>query len=231
MTSDPMEPPPDKQVPNQGRRDWQKKYAKRGLRLSRRTLMVTIGVGVITAVGVAAGVLALVNNGKSGGGDTVSSNRVSQVSGGCGQVGVTNNCEVLVEQLDEFSARARNEAEFRREVAKASTGPPQGSGPWTYVVVGTGDLGLKVRSNGEQDGVHVGGVTNQSILWVDCVATTSFEPDPVINAGAKWLRVRWPNQRPSKEWFSSAPGDKYRGYAYVGYTIPYGHNGNIPACG
>ena len=75
------------------------------------------------------------------------------------------------------------------------------------------------------------GFEDRSVLWADCLATTAFEPDPVVKAGPKWLRIRWPNQSPTNKFFNSGTSDPFRGYAYVGYTIPYGHNGRILACG
>jgi hypothetical protein len=50
------------------------------------------------------------------------------------------------------------------------------------------------------------------------------------DTGPKWLKVRWPNTRPSTENFQSEPAHTTFGYAYAGYTVPYGHNGNLPRC-
>ena len=183
MSDEPPGPSGNRQP---GEPDWQKRYTILGLRFSQGQLWMT-AIGVVVAV--ASVVVALVQ--LSDEPTTRQQNNNTLTAGYCSQLGDVNNCSVQVqERLSEIDARAKNDAEFREEVAKMSNIAPPSRGPWPFVVIGTRDIGLKIRSNGERDGKQIGSAANRSVLWADCLATTSFEPDPVVKAGPKWLRVR-----------------------------------------
>jgi hypothetical protein len=107
-----------------------------------------------------------------------------------------------------------------------------GNGPWPYIVVNTGDQGLYARSTDDIDSERLGAAANRSIVWVDCVSTSDFTPpvaDP-SNVGPTWLKIRWPNDRQSSQFFSSEPTNASHAYVYSGFAIPLGHSRQIPAC-
>jgi hypothetical protein len=43
-------------------------------------------------------------------------------------------------------------------------------------------------------------------------------------------RVKWAQQEPSIDFFESDPGADETAWAYAGYLVPWGHNGDIPIC-
>lgn len=148
---------------------------------------------------------------------------------GCVQVGANPTC--IVNDVRDLSQQAGDNDElFKAEVAKRSTANPTGPGPWPYVVVDAAQLGLKIRSTNDATGTQIGSATNRLTLWVDCISTSTFDPEPPSGAGPAWLRVRWPNSKPTNQYFNSEPNQPDRGYAYAGHAIPYGHNGKIPTC-
>ena len=130
----------------------------------------------------------------------------------------------------ESSNGKKSDSQIRQEVASVSTNNPPGTGPWPYIVLGTADLGLRVLSKGEADGIQIGSAANRSFLWAECIQETSYTPDSVVDVGPRWLRVKWPNKDSTVVFLPSAPSDRFRGFVYSGYTQPYGHNGKIPKC-
>jgi hypothetical protein len=220
---------PERQQPKPRPREsnWQKKLALEGLKVSRRTFIATIAA-IIVAVA-----LAIYSNSSDPGRSRQppSSINVNQSAGQgsnqCVQFGDKSQC---IQQLDEISARLKDDERFKDQVQKLSIADPTGSGPWQYVVIFTDVRGLKIRTTNDQRGTQIGTAANRSVIWADCLSISKFDPDPVMKAGPRWLRIRWPNRTPTTKFFNSEPGQKVRAYAYSGYTIPYGHNGNIPPC-
>lgn len=133
----------------------------------------------------------------------------------------------LQAEANEITEGADTEAELRRRIEKISTNPPWGQGPWSFYVIGTGGLGLKVRSSAYPDANQIGSTHEGSILWADCIEDSGY------TAGlgtSRWLRIRWPDSSPSAQFGSSSPVDKGIGYVHADYTLPFAHNGSIPYC-
>lgn len=116
------------------------------------------------------------------------------------------------------------------EPPKSGDPPPAGDGPWPFTVADVGPLGLVVRSSGDETGTQIGSTSETLTLWADCVQNTGFDPRPDTGAGPLWYRIRWPTDRPGKDFLTSSPVDRYRGWVYVGFVVPSGHNGQIPQC-
>lgn len=202
-----------------------------GLRISKRALAWTI-VGVVVAVaGVVAAFVLPGGGGQSvsGTGNQVNQNSGSQsATGACGQVGTGNSCVV---QLQELAKESPTDEEFKAGVAKLGAAPPEEPGPWAFVVVDTGELGLFARSTNELQGSRVGLALNREMVWVDCMATSDFTPpDPTNDVGPVWLKVRWKNDQTSATHMYSDPDDPKRAWMYRGLTVPFGHNGDVPDC-
>lgn len=122
------------------------------------------------------------------------------------------------------------DADVRAAAATYATTPPPVGGPAPYRVVDTQELGLKVRTTPDVDGVQIGSAANATTLWVDCVAITRFDPVVTDNVDARWLRVRWPTTTPGTAFHNSDPGSPQRGWVYAGLTVPAGHDGKISTC-
>lgn len=128
------------------------------------------------------------------------------------------------------SSKDKTEQEILRYSSQFADRPPVGSGPWPYVVVGTQDLGLRVRSTNVDEGVSLGALAPLATAWALCRAESSFDPDPPSKRGAVWLKVKWDQIGPSDDFHDSRPSASATGWAYAGYLVPVGHNGSIPDC-
>lgn len=139
--------------------------------------------------------------------------------------GATAHC---VEQL--MADDTLTDPQFRREMANLSTAAPAAQGPYEYVVVDTGKLGLKVRTGPEATDEQFGSAANRSIIWAECQMRSAFDADPSMKAGPVWLKIHWPSTT-GTQWANSQPKDPVQGWVFAGYVIPAGHNGRVPACG
>lgn len=119
---------------------------------------------------------------------------------------------------------------LREDAARFADVEPKGNGPWPFAVVGTLDQGLKVRSTNVADGEQLGGLAPHYVAWAVCQARSEFDPDPTTGTGPVWLKIKWEQQEPSDEFHESDSGAKATAWAYRGYLVPIGHNGDIPAC-
>jgi hypothetical protein len=85
--------------------------------------------------------------------------------------------------------------------------PPEGEGPWPFTVLYDDGQGLFVRSGPERDDYRIGFSHHATTVWVDCVASSSFDPAPSLDAGPTWYQVHWPNDERSEDAFGSEPVD------------------------
>ncbi|TQS42561.1 hypothetical protein [Cryptosporangium phraense] len=137
---------------------------------------------------------------------------------------INANCE---EFTDEVSSGTLREA--RDAARKYADVPPPRSGPSPFLIAGA-PHGLKVRTSGTVDGVQIGAVINQSVVWGECQTRTDFDPDRTDNTGAAWLRIKWGTNQPNAQVGFSEPSGKYSGWVYMGFTVPAGHNGAVRSC-
>lgn len=107
---------------------------------------------------------------------------------------------------------------------------PQPPGPWPFVVLFDQGQGLFILSSPEREATRIGLASHASVVWVNCIALSDFDPDPSLNYGGYWYRVHWPSTGPSKTFDVSTPSDPAQGWAYAYYLRPSGNNGNVPAC-
>lgn len=166
-------------------------------------------------------------NGNSGDDNNIG-NTGSNNSGGnnCTASG-TGSTAQCVQQL--MADETLTDPQFRTEMAKVSTNPPPATGPYQYVVVDTGKLGLKVRTGPEMNDEQFGSAGNRSILWADCQLKSNFNADPSMKVGPVWLKIHWPHTT-GTQWANSQPKDPAQGWVFAGYAVPAGHNGTIPTC-
>lgn len=146
-------------------------------------------------------------------------------NGSCNVQGDSNNVNcpegIPGQSLDE---KLREDAERYADVE------PTGDGPWPFAVVGTLDQGLKVRSTNVAEGEQLGGLAPHYPAWAVCQARSNFDPDPTTGTGPVWLKIKWDQQEPSDEFHPSNSGAKTTAWAYRGFLVPVGHNGDIPDC-
>jgi hypothetical protein len=150
-----------------------------------------------------------------------------------GQGGTINgNGNVVTNTYSEFQQQAPPGAsieQLQRAAEKYADVPPPSS-PAAFRVVNTGDMGLKVRTSGATDGVQIGSAAQDAVVWVNCRATTDFDPVLDDQTGASWFLIRWPSTVPGSSFRNSEPGGPAQGWIYAGYTLPAGHNGQVPSC-
>jgi hypothetical protein len=160
----------------------------------------------------------------SGTENTVTQN---QVSGTCAQVADGSNCVVtLTQAVTKASQSSATDAEFKSELTKSATPAPADPGPWPFVVVDTGDLGLFARSGNEVNAERLGTALNRTIIWADCVATSSFAPADATGdnaVGPLWLKVRWAAVGPMQNSVSE-PTEQATAWMYRGLAVPLQHN-------
>ena len=175
-------------------------------------------VAAITAIITAAATVALLFVADEGGGGPDVQNQNGVIC-----IADEAHCYTLPDPQESDAQELLNEA------ARFADVPPEGEGPWPFAVAGS-DIGLKVRSTNVLEAVQLGGIAELHSAWVDCVETTGFDPDPTTGVGPRWYRVRWAHQEPSDEFHQSDPGADTTAWAYAGYLVPVGHNGDVPAC-
>lgn len=107
---------------------------------------------------------------------------------------------------------------------------PAGPGPWPFIVVRTGELGLKIRNGTGTMDQQVGGMSDNNIAWVTCKTMSDFDPEPSTGVGPLWYGVKWPDNEPGTKFHNSEPAARYTQYAYGAYLLPLGHNGEVPEC-
>ena len=222
--------------PEEERRSW--RAAVQGVILNRWSLGVAVVALVVSVIFGAASCMAPESPGGtnnptvsvSGTENTVTQN---QVSGTCAQVSDGANCVVtLTQAVTKASQSSATDAEFKSELAKSATAAPTAPGPWPFVVVDTGDLGLFARSSNEVNAEYLGTALNRAIIWADCVATSNFAPADVSGedaVGPLWLKVRWAAVEPMQNSVSE-PTEEATAWMYRGLAVPLKHNGQIPAC-
>ncbi len=137
------------------------------------------------------------------------------------------NCDYIeqvksIQQLSEEQALERS-----RQFAHV---PPKGPGPWPFQVLGTEELGLKVRTTNVLEGKQIGAVPPRNTVWALCKANSGWDPDPSTGNGPIWLKIKWEHRTPSTEFFQSDPAATSTAWVYGAYAKPVGHNGNIPLC-
>lgn len=213
---------------------------RRTSRLGRNLKIIAAVAALLTAVG---GVVAAVqpfsgddkpNTEKSAGSGTGNvnnsgdGNNIGNNDGGnsctASGTGATAHC---VQQL--MADKTLADPQFRSEMAKVSTAPPPAQGPYQYVVVDTGELGLKVRTGPELNDEQFGSAGNRSIIWAECQLRSNFNADPSMKVGPVWLKIHWPHTT-GTQWANSQPKDPAQGWVFAGYVIAAGHNGTIPTC-
>jgi hypothetical protein len=196
------------------------------LSLTRKTYYWT-AAGVVVAV-IAILVTVMLADGSRAGSSPAQEQQPD--SNGCGvQVrGDGNQVQVTAEQFKcEVKELTREQAQLKAR-AYASVAPPAHQ-PAPFVVIDA-PKHLWVRSSGTTTGHHIGAAYDGSTVWADCQITTDFDPDPSDDAGAVWLRIHWPTEKPNDKLASSQPSDRFAGWVYAGQTVPAGHNGKIPIC-
>jgi hypothetical protein len=147
-------------------------------------------------------------------------------AGGDVDQSVVNNYNDFTDQ----AAATSNAGEIRALAEDYADVEPSGDGPWPYWVLVSPD-GLKVRTSGDHDGKQIGTAANENTVWAECRIETDFDPPSRNDVGPIWLRIRWPNEEVgTSQFFNSEPNAPHRGYVYLGYTVPAGHNGAIPPC-
>lgn len=201
----------------------------------RRRVGISISL-VIAALTLIVGIIALAKptDPTSVQSVHVGGNNVN-VSGNSNSVGVSNvqvsvgsdGC-VAVNGSQCYSPTTESDR-LRAEVKKAPGAnlDPTGSGPWLFIVFGTGTLGLYVRDGYTKDARRLPGdptVGEGRPVYVDCYVNgwdsgqIATDPDPSMRSD-RWYRVRYPDiPDVGSYWMSS------------GYLLPVGQNGNVPAC-
>lgn len=192
-----------------------------------RLTMVLTGLGVVVALvfGVASSCGTDEAPAQSGVGNTYCTNE--------------STCDVDVTQAQTIVRGAEAEAgeddtELRRLLGDATgaSEPPDGSGPFPYLVVDTGELGLFARTTNVISADRVGFAGNRSMVWVDCVARSDFTPEvsAVPDVGPRWALVRWKHRDGGQVMGLSEPNESQTAWMYLGALAPVGHNGDVPDC-
>jgi hypothetical protein len=117
--------------------------------------------------------------------------------------------------------------------APGAKNPPTGEGPYPFVVVDTGELGLFARTSNVVNGVRVGNTGNQELVWANCLEQSDFTPSDVSgenNVGPLWVQVRWKHLANGQTRGLSEPNETQTAWMYRGALEPVGHNGDIPHC-
>ncbi|HEX6361000.1 hypothetical protein [Actinophytocola sp.] len=203
-----------------------------------RTLHWTRVAAVLTGVG-AVGTLVF-GIASACGSDDPSTPDVSQKGTGNNYCTEGSTCPVNVTQVQQIvqdaeSVAGSNDTEMRKQLRAApdATKPPTGSGPYPFLVVDTGDLGLFARTSNVVNGVRVGNSGNHELVWADCMEQSDFTPSDVsgeTNVGPLWVQVRWKHLDGGQVRGLSEPNETQTAWMYRGDLEPVGHNGDIPTC-
>jgi hypothetical protein len=190
-----------------------------------------IAVGAFTIIGAVAALLALLPREP-----TTSITTGDQP--GCIVTGSNNTCGIA-ERAEEVATNAPSPQQLKERVAAFSQSPPEAPGPWPYLVYNTfneasgTDFGLSVKATPDGPGGQIGSTASGGIVYGECIATSMYDPEQGradVDFGPHWLRIRWPSNTPETEFAASSPSDPFQGYVYLGYVLPFTHNGEIPAC-
>lgn len=187
-------------------------------------------VAIATVVGAIAAVLALIPHSNGGG---TNNNQISGGAGNCIANGGVANCAPPVPSV---TSGTPSPDVLRERVHNFSNQEPTLPGPWPYLIYNTdagGVSGLKIKQGPGLGDPQLGSSATYDVVWAECLTVNQFTPPtrPEVNVGPVWLRIRWPNNRAGvTTFFSSSKSDPFVAYAYAGYALPYGHNGDIPPC-
>lgn len=195
-----------------------------GLGVSRKTMLWT-AAGVLVAIG---GLVFAISGIGDGNRSDIQGNENSVAQGE--NSSITNNYYQAVQDFAGALPPNAGESQIREAAKKYANVTPQGVGPWPFVVIADPQLGMKVRTTGDVNGVQIGSAAHNAAVWADCRRDTGFNPQPGDPNGAVWYRIKWPSVRPSTEFLNSSPGDQYNGWAYGGLVVPIGQNGLLPMC-
>lgn len=198
-------------------------------------------LGVAAVVGAIAAVFAIpaLNAGSSPAASSSSQGPVTVGGnvGGCIQAGSTNPQCTIQQQADEATKNSADAQHLKDLVHSFSEGAPQGPAPWSFLVYNTKDqtgaeVGLKVKAQPIAAGMQIGSARGRSLVWAECYVMNTYDPEKGsdVDVGPKWLRITWPTEGHSTGFSESSPEDRFRGYVYAGYALPFNHNGSIPAC-
>jgi hypothetical protein len=186
-----------------------------------KNLKVWIPAGAAIVAAIISGVFLIFSH--SGSATTQTQDR----SSGCNNSGNGNSCSI---QNGAVQPTANTSA----------SNPPQGPGPWLFRVTNTivdgKDEGLHVRQCDHMNcGCGIGACNDIGLaqdyepLYAVCQQQSDYNGGD--NQGNKWLKVKWPNHTPAPHSiFQSSPTDQYEGWVLSAYTMPAGHNGDIPTC-
>lgn len=197
-------------------------------RLGRNLKIAAATAALLTAIGGLVAAVQPFSGQDKPNADKPASNIGSNNAGGnnctASETGAAVHCVQLL-----MADETLTDPQFRSEMAKLSTAPPPDKGPYQYVVVDTGKLGLKVRTGPELNDEQFGSAGNRSILWAECQLRSNFNADPSMKVGPVWLKIHWPNTT-GTQWANSQPKDPAQAWVFAGYVVPAGHNGTIPTC-
>lgn len=201
-----------------------KKAQRLGLWIAGATLVLT-GAGVLVAVAGSDGGVDVTSGGDANAAENGSNAGSVERCGVLGNGNVVNCGGGEPQPVDPNAGDAEAEQDLRGDT------DPQGDGPWAFNVLFDNDEGIFIRNVPEMAGGHrIGYATSGSVVWVDCVVTSTFDPEPGLGHGPIWYRVRWPNTALSEEAFVSDPNHPPQGYAWSFYLRPNGTNGDVPQC-
>lgn len=209
----------------------------KGLFVNRVMLAFTVCGVIVGIISVAiscsgSGPNPSINNGMNVSGN---SNSVDAPSGTCAQVTNGSTCTVEQQLNSALQASGGDDTKLKQQLRAGSNAsqPPQGNGPWPFVVVDTGTLGLFARTSDTVQATHVGYSANDSIVWVNCVTTSDFTPPDVSgddNVGPKWAQVRWKPLPNGTDRGISEFNQTQTAWMYSGTLAPLGQNGNVHSC-
>jgi hypothetical protein len=195
-------------------------------------------VGVFVILGTIAAIVTLVvafrDNGPSKQHSVQQSGSVN--GGACAIVGNNNSCSVQ-QRADEVTRGTTSPEQIKRNVAQFSQNPPAPPGPWPFLIydtvnVETGqNVGLSVKAQ-PLPGRQMGSTPASSIVWAECYVLNTYDPEQgnSVDVGPRWLKIKWPTNTPGTAYARSSPTDRFTGYVYAGYALPFTHNGSIPRC-
>jgi hypothetical protein len=192
--------------------------------MSRSTTWVRVGV-IAGVVAAAVATIGLVAN-RSG----QTNNAKVEGSAGTCQVNGSSNIVTCQYQNEAQAAEGKTEDLILQESQRSIAIPPQGTGPWPFIVVHDFGMGLKVRTTDTAEGIQIGGIPTHHTVWAVCQQNSGFDPAPETRNGPIWLKVKWANMSPGENFFESEISAPSTGWAYKGYLVPLGHDGQIPTC-
>jgi hypothetical protein len=188
---------------------------------------VKLGAAAVTAIAALLGSIAAFGGHDEPPAPQTNGNQSNVGGDGCTATGQNSQCSVEVKRV--LDDETLTDPDFRKELAKVSTAAPPAVGPYQFVVVETGKIGLKVRSGPGAKDEQIGSTGNRSIVWAECQQTSDFNADPSMNIGPIWVKIHWPATT-GTGFANSQPKDPANGWVFRGYLVAAGHNGNIPAC-